>query len=106
MNGGINYGLGDMFDYAGPMFWYTFFFHDSTTPSEKLLAAFDRVIESVRIRPVDQETLDRAITKMRVIALCRHGTFAGFGRANLLASFAMFDDDPSRINSSKASSRK
>ena len=25
-------------------------------------------------------------------------TFAGFGRANLLASFALFDDDPSRIN--------
>ncbi len=24
--------------------------------------------------------------------------FAGFGRANLLASFALFDDDPSRIN--------
>jgi len=25
-------------------------------------------------------------------------SFAGFGRANLLASFAMFDDDPARIN--------
>jgi predicted Zn-dependent peptidase len=24
--------------------------------------------------------------------------FAGFGRANLLASFALFDDDPSKIN--------
>ena len=24
--------------------------------------------------------------------------FAGFGRANLLASFALFDDDPGRIN--------
>jgi zinc protease len=24
--------------------------------------------------------------------------FAGFGGANLLASFALFDDDPSRIN--------
>ena len=24
--------------------------------------------------------------------------FAGFGRANLLASFALFDDDPSQIN--------
>ena len=24
--------------------------------------------------------------------------FAGFGRANLLASFALFDDDPARIN--------
>ena len=24
--------------------------------------------------------------------------FAGFGRANLLASFALFDDDPAKIN--------
>jgi predicted Zn-dependent peptidase len=24
--------------------------------------------------------------------------FAGFGRANLLAAFALFDDDPERIN--------
>ena len=26
------------------------------------------------------------------------GGFFGFGRADLLASFALFDDDPSRIN--------
>jgi zinc protease len=24
--------------------------------------------------------------------------FAGFGRANILASYALFDDDPARIN--------
>jgi len=98
VNGGINYGLGDMFDYAGPMLWYAFFFHDTSTPTEKLLAAYDRVIESVRTRPVDQETLDRAITKVRSSLYADMETFAGFGRANLLASFAMFDDDPSRIN--------
>jgi zinc protease len=98
VNGGINYGLGDMFDYAGPMLWYAFFFHDSTTPSDKLLAAFDRVIESVQSQPVDQATLDRALTKMRSSLYADMETFAGFGRANLLASFALFDDDPSRIN--------
>ena len=32
--------------------------------------------------------------------------FNGFGRADLLASFALFDDDPARINQIEASFRK
>jgi predicted Zn-dependent peptidase len=32
--------------------------------------------------------------------------FGGFGRANLMACFALFDDDPSRINSLEADFRK
>jgi len=31
--------------------------------------------------------------------------FYGFGRADLLASFALFDDDPARINSLEAQFR-
>ena len=41
VNAGINWGLGNMFDYSGPMLWMAQFFHDSTTPSDKLLAAID-----------------------------------------------------------------
>jgi PAS domain S-box-containing protein len=37
-----------MFDYKGPMLWMAQFFHDATTPPEKLLAAIDGVIERVR----------------------------------------------------------
>ena len=36
--------------------------------------------------------------KMRSDLYANLEQFAGFGRANLLASFALFDDDPSRIN--------
>ena len=32
--------------------------------------------------------------------------FGGFGRADLLASFALFDDDPGRINRIEAEFRK
>jgi hypothetical protein len=32
--------------------------------------------------------------------------FGGFGRANLMACFALFDDDPSRINSLEDEFRK
>jgi predicted Zn-dependent peptidase len=95
---GINWGLGNMFDYSGPMLWLAQFFHDTATPSEKLLAAIDGVVDRVRKEGLDQATLDRARVKMRSSLYASIESFAGFGRANLLASFALFDDDPSRIN--------
>jgi predicted Zn-dependent peptidase len=98
VDAGINFGLGNMFDYSGPMLWMAQFFHDSSTPSEKLLGAIDSVIEPIRKQGLDQATLDRARTKMRSNVYSNLEQFAGFGRANLLASFALFDDDPSLIN--------
>jgi predicted Zn-dependent peptidase len=98
VDAGINWGLGSMFDYSGPMLWMAQFFHDTTTPSDKLLAAIDTVLERVRKEGLDQATLDRARVKMRSGLYADIEQFAGFGRANLLASFALFDDDPSRIN--------
>jgi zinc protease len=80
------------------MLWIAQVFHDTSTPSDKLLAAFDSVIETVRKEGLDQPTLDRARVKMRSDLYANLEQFAGFGRANLLASFALFDDDPSRIN--------
>jgi zinc protease len=47
---------------------------------------------------VDRATLDRALVKVRSSLYGEIEQFAGFGRANLLASFALFDDDPGRIN--------
>jgi zinc protease len=98
VDAGINWGLGSMFDYKGPMLWMAQFFHDATTPSETLLAAIDGVIERVRKEGLDQATLDRARVKMRSALYADLEQFAGFGRANLLASFALFDDDPAKIN--------
>jgi zinc protease len=98
VDSGINWGLGNMFDYSGPMLWMAQFFHDTTTPTDKLLAAIDGVIETVRKQGLDQATLDRARVKIRSDLYANLEQFAGFGRANLLASFALFDDDPSRIN--------
>jgi zinc protease len=98
VDAGINWGLGNMFDYKGPMLWMAQFFHDTSTPSDKLLAAIDGVIERIRRDGLDQATLDRARVKMRSGLYADLEQFAGFGRANLLASFALFDDDPSRIN--------
>ena len=98
VDAGINWGLGNMFDYSGPMLWIAQFFHDAKTPTDKLLAAIDTVIEQVRKDGLDPATLERARVKMRSGLYAETEQFVGFGRANLLASFALFDDDPSRIN--------
>jgi zinc protease len=95
---GMNFGLGGMFDYNGPMLWIAQFFHDAGTPSDALVQALDATVEGLQSRPVDQATLDRALVKVRSSLYGDIEQFAGFGRANLLASFALFDDDPARIN--------
>jgi predicted Zn-dependent peptidase len=98
VSAGINWGLGGMFDYNGPMLWMSQFFHDTDVPSDRLIEGFDAAVARLRTAPVDQETLDRALLKMRSSLYAELETFAGFGRANILASFALFDDDPGRIN--------
>jgi predicted Zn-dependent peptidase len=95
---GINWGLGSMYDYNGPMLWIVSYFHDTRVPADSLIAAMDRVINRARTTPVDRETLDRALVKIRSDLYANLEQFGGFGRANLLASFALFDDDPARIN--------
>jgi zinc protease len=98
VSAGINFGLGNMFDYSGPMLWIAQFFHDSSVSSDALLGAVDAIVEKVRKEGLDQSALERARVKMRSDLYANLEQFAGFGRANLLASFALFDDDPSKIN--------
>ena len=95
---GINFGLGNMYDYDGPMLWIVQAFHDSDKPADSLIAAFDAAVEPIRSAPVDRATFDRALVKLRSTLYSQVENFGGFGRANLLASFALFDDDPARIN--------
>jgi len=98
VDAGINFGLGNMFDYQGPMIYEIQAFHDADKSADEMVAGFDAAIEPLRTTPVDQATLDRALVKMRSSLYSEMEQFAGFGRANLLASFALFDDDPARIN--------
>ena len=63
-----------------------------------LRSAVDEVIGRLQQQALDQATLDRARVKMRSALYASTEQFAGFGRANLLASFALFDDDPGLIN--------
>jgi len=79
---------------------------EDTLSLEQLLSAADAVIEQLRSAPVEQALIDRSITKMRSYLYDSMTQFGGFGRANLIACFALFDDDPARINSLEANFRK
>ncbi len=95
---GINWGLGHQFNYEGPMLWMASVFHDSTVPPDSLLAVIDREVERLRTRPVDAATLARARTKLRSSLYDIVEAQSGLGKLDLLASFALFDNDPGRIN--------
>jgi predicted Zn-dependent peptidase len=49
-------------------------------------------------KPVDAATLARARTKIRSGLYDTMEQLTGFGRLDMLASFALFDNDPGRIN--------
>lgn len=106
VSAGINFGLGSMYDYQGPMLWEVIAFHDSDKTPDAMVAGFDAAVEQLRSSPVDQATLDRALVKLRSSLYTEMEQFVGFGKANLLASFALFDNDPSRINTLEAGFRK
>src|SRR5882757_1108181 len=97
IEGGINM-LGNMFNYKGPMLMAADVTYDPTTKPETVIEAIDAVIEPLRTKPVDQKSLDRARVKLRSSLYDTMGEFGGFGLMDLLASFALFDDNPARVN--------
>lgn len=98
VNGGINYLLGNMFNYNGPMLWMSSFTHDDTVSRDTITAAIDRVVNKLQETPLTEDEMARAIVKIRSSLFDALDGFYGFGRADLLASFALFDNDPNKIN--------
>ena len=98
VSGGINM-LGTPWNYKGPMLFITNFIYDPATSPETIVQAIDGAMEPLRTKPVDQKTLDRAMGKLRSDLYDTVGRHNGFGLVDLLASFALFDDNPARVNS-------
>jgi predicted Zn-dependent peptidase len=101
VDGGINL-LGNAFNYAGPMLWTAYLLHDVGTTPARVLEAIDLVVGELHERPIGAEVMDRARVKLRSSLYDAVGAYYGFGRADLLASFALFDGDPDRINGIEA----
>jgi zinc protease len=106
ITGGVNVDLGDMFDYDGPMLWTTYLIHDAGVTADQIMTSVDSVIDSLQSKPVEQKLLDRNLTKMRSYIYEAMTRFGGFGRADMLACLALFDNDPSKINQLEANFRR
>lgn len=104
VSGGINY-LGNMFNYNGPMQMMFNLTYDNETSKEQIISAVDEVISSLS-NGVTQDMLDNAMVKMRSQLYDNLGSTFGLGRADLLCSFALFDDDPARINDLESEFKK
>lgn len=94
VSGGINY-LGNMYNYNGPMVWMADLVYDASVSADSIISVFDEAIGE--LSNVTKEDTDLAIVKLRSDFYSTIGG-NGIGRADLLASFALFDDDPARIN--------
>jgi zinc protease len=105
VSGGIN-DLGNMFDIKGPVLFTVSLFYDKDKSADQILKVVDEEIEKVRTAPVDKETLARARVKARSSFYDGIDGFFGFGKADLLCSFALFDDDPGKINGIEGEFRK
>ena len=97
--GGFNF-LGPNWDMKGPML-YTMrvdYFNDKTV--DQVVAAIESVLDDVRKNGITAQELAQAKTTIRSSFLddMEGGGMPLFGRANLLGVFALFDDDPGRIN--------
>ena len=98
ISGGINALLGTMLNYKGPMLWSASFIHDQSTSQDQILQVMDGVIEQFKAAAIDQALLDRALVKWRSDYYEQVSSTFGFGRADLLASLALFDNNPGLIN--------
>ncbi|QJX46555.1 insulinase family protein [Hymenobacter taeanensis] len=105
VGGGINY-LGNAFNYAGPMLWMGNLTYDQTVKSDSVVSVLDQEINRLAKGGIDQPTLDLAMVKLRSSLYDQLSGSDNFGRADMLAAFALFDNDPSRINTLEGEFRK
>jgi zinc protease len=96
VHGGINL-LGNLYNYRGPMLFTASLVHDDSVTSAQIMNAVDGVMQGVIDKPVDAATLRRAQTKVISELYDAEGNL-GLGKVDLLACFALFDDDPGEIN--------
>lgn len=98
LSGGINASLGNMYNYNGPMLWAFNFTHDPKFTDAQIRQAVDGVVEQLRTTPVSVAELDRARTKLRSDLYSSVDGGTRVGLIDLLAVYALFDNDPQAVN--------
>jgi zinc protease len=95
--GGMNL-MGSMFSYEGPMLWNLGMIHDPSVTDATIVAAIDENISRLQRERVSPQEIERARTKIRSDLYNVIGASDRLGLVELLACFALFDDDPGRVN--------
>jgi len=92
--------LGDNWDVKGPMLFTLRVDYLNDKTAAQVLDAVESVLADIRAKGISEAELAQAKTAMRSAFLeeMEGGMMPRFGRANLLGVFALFDNDPKRIN--------
>jgi predicted Zn-dependent peptidase len=96
VSGGFNYGLGNNFDYNGPMLYTFRVDYRPDVKADDVLKVVDKVITAVQEHGISEDELRQAKVNFRSSFL--ENLEGGFGRSDLLAALALYDDNPNRIN--------
>jgi predicted Zn-dependent peptidase len=80
------------------MLWMLYLVHDPSVTPETIVSDIDAEIARLQTQPPSAAELSRALTKIRADLYDLAGSSTRFGLLDLLASFALFDDDPAHIN--------
>ena len=97
--GAFNF-LGSNWDVKGPMLYTVRVDYFNEKPASQVLDAIESVLADIRTNGITEAELAQAKTALRSAFLeeMEGGMMPRFGRGNLLAAFALFDDNPGRIN--------
>jgi zinc protease len=100
VSGGFNYGLGNDFDYNGPMLYTFRVDYRPDIKGADVLKAVDEVIAAIQQKGISEDELKQVKVnfKSSFFETLEGGGIPHFGRSDLLAAFALYDDDPNRIN--------
>jgi zinc protease len=96
VDGGINWGLGNAFEFNGPTLMTSFIVYPPSVTEDDLLKAYDAVIHQLATDGASADSLERVSAKMR------SDWYAQFQlpiyRASVLSHATMFDGTPDRVN--------
>ncbi len=100
VSGGFNYGLGNDFDYNGPMLYTFRVDYAPAVKGSDVLKVVDEVFDAIQQHGITDDELKQAKVnfKSSFFETLEGGGIPLFGRSDLLAALALYDNDPNRIN--------